>query len=102
VRTFHILRKISFDLRFSRPWLSLASWVSLHPRIMFRKGHSTRERYFIGGGFSNTDGGMILLEAADVEEAHKIARNDLLIERGIYRYDLFEWDLVVLSKDIND
>ncbi len=61
-----------------------------------------KERYFIGGGFSNTDGGMIILKAENIEEAQKIAQNDPLVERGIYRYDLFAWDLVVLSQDIVD
>lgn len=56
------------------------------------------ERYLIGGGFSNTDGGMILFEAEDYEEARKIAQNDPLMERGLYRYELFAWDLVVLSE----
>jgi len=58
-----------------------------------------RERYFIGGGFSNTDGGMILLEADNLEEAQKIFMNDPIIERGIYRFELFEWDIVVVSED---
>lgn len=58
------------------------------------------KRYFVGGGFSNTDGGMILLEAENFEEAQKIAQNDPLIERGLYQYELYVWDLVVLSKDI--
>ncbi len=57
------------------------------------------ERYFIGGGFSNTDGGMILLKAENFEEAQEIARNDPLVERGLYRYKLFAWDLVVLSEN---
>ena len=61
-----------------------------------------RERYVIGGGFSNTDGGMIVFEAKDFEEAQTIAQNDPLMERGFYRYELFAWDLVVLSKDIVD
>ncbi len=59
-----------------------------------------RERYFVGGGFSNTDGGMLLLEAENIEEAQKIVQNDPIVKRGYYRYELFEWDLVVLSKDI--
>ena len=61
-----------------------------------------RERYFIGGGFSNADGGMIVLESKGIEEAQKIAQNDPIIERGLYRYELFEWDLVVLSENIVD
>ena len=59
-------------------------------------------RYFIGGGFSNADGGMILLKAECLEEAQKVFQNDPIIERGLYRYDLFAWDLVILSEDIVD
>jgi len=61
-----------------------------------------RERYFIGGVFSNVDGAMCLIEAENFEEAQEIARNDPLIERGLYRYELFEWNLVVLSGDTGE
>ncbi|WP_228351166.1 YciI family protein [Variimorphobacter saccharofermentans] len=60
------------------------------------------ERYLVGGGFSNTDGGMLLFEAQSYEEAEQIVQNDPLIQRGIYRYELYVWDLVVLSKNIED
>ena len=62
--------------------------------------HTAKERYFIGGGFSNIDGGMILFEAEKFEEAQKIAQSDPIIEKGFYRYDLFAWDLTVLSEDL--
>jgi len=58
-----------------------------------------RERYFRGGGFSNIDGGMIIFEAENFEEAQGIAQRDPIIEKGFYRYELFTWDLVVLSED---
>jgi len=57
-------------------------------------------RYFIGGGFSNTDGGMCLFEAENFAEAQEISKNDPIIKKGIYRYDLFEWDLVVLTGSV--
>ena len=60
-----------------------------------------KARYFIGGGFLNIDGGMILLEAKDMEEAHELFRNDPIIKRGLYRYELYEWELVVLSETIS-
>ena len=56
------------------------------------------ERYFLGGGFSNTDGGMCLFEAANLEEARKFAQNDPIIEKGFYRYEIFEWKLMILSE----
>ena len=57
-------------------------------------------RYFIGGGFSNTAGGMIIFEAKNLVEAKEVADNDPLIKRNLYKYELFEWDLVILSEEI--
>ncbi|MCL2030078.1 MAG: YciI family protein [Oscillospiraceae bacterium] len=58
-----------------------------------------KERYFLGGGFSNTDGGMCLFEAQNIEDAQKVAQNDPIIEKGLYRSEIYEWDLAVLSED---
>lgn len=55
------------------------------------------ERYFVGGGFSNTVGGMIVFKAKNLAEAKEVAENDPLIKRNLYTYELFEWDLVILS-----
>lgn len=63
------------------------------------------ERFFVGGGFVNSVGGMILFKAKDFEEATEIADNDPLIKRDLYTYDLHEWDLVIVSnlnKDDNN
>lgn len=37
------------------------------------------ERYFVGGGFSNISGGMIIYEAKDLLEAKEVADKDPLI-----------------------
>lgn len=55
------------------------------------------ERYFVGGGFSNAKGGMIIFEAKDLEEAKMIAKKDPIIERGLFRVKVYEWDLLILS-----
>lgn len=55
------------------------------------------ERYFIGGGFANTKGGMIIFKAKDLQEAKIIAEKDPIIERGLYRVELYEWNLLILS-----
>ena len=55
------------------------------------------ERYFLGGGFTNTDGGMLLFQADSLEEAQKVSKNDPIINSGLYRCEVFEWELVVLS-----
>ena len=60
------------------------------------------ERYFIGGGFSNTDGGMCLFEAESLEEAQLIAQNDPIIEKDFYQCEIFEWNLVVVSEARGD
>ena len=63
------------------------------------------ERYFIGGGMVNTKeekDGMIgcLFEAENRGEAEIIIKNDPLIENGYYRYELYEWDMVIFSDSV--
>lgn len=55
------------------------------------------ERYFVGGGFANESGGMIMFEAKDLEEAKTIAEKDPIIQRGLFRVKIYEWDLLILS-----
>ena len=57
------------------------------------------ERYFIGGGFSNINGGMCLFDAQNIEDAQRVAQNDPIIKKGFYRYEIYEWELMVLSED---
>lgn len=45
---------------------------------------------------------MILLEAESTEEAKAIFDKDPIIERGHYRYELVEWDILLKSKAFND
>ncbi len=59
------------------------------------------ERDFIGGGFSNVPGGMIVFKARDLIEAKEIADNDPLMKRNLYRYEFFEWDIFILSEGNN-
>lgn len=56
------------------------------------------ERYFIGGGFNNTRGGMILFKAKDMDEAKEIAEKDPLIEKRFFAFELYEWELFILSE----
>lgn len=58
-----------------------------------------KERFFMGGGFTKKPGGMIIFEANNIEEAKKISNGDPLISRNLYRYDLIEWEMVILTKD---
>lgn len=57
-----------------------------------------KERYFRGGGFNNIKGGMIIFEAKDIHEARIIAEKDPLIKKNFYSFDLYEWELFILSK----
>lgn len=55
------------------------------------------ERYFLGGGFANSQGGMIIFKAKDLEEAKMIAQKYPIIERGLYSVEIYEWNLLILS-----
>jgi uncharacterized protein len=61
-----------------------------------------KERYFIGGGFSNANGGMIVFSADNLTEAQGIAQKDPIIERGLYRVEIYEWDLLILSENASN
>lgn len=52
---------------------------------------------FYGGGFINNPGGMIIFIAKDLIEAKKVAEGDPLIVRGLYKYELVEWEIVLSS-----
>ncbi|TDO73407.1 YCII-related domain-containing protein [Halanaerobium saccharolyticum] len=58
------------------------------------------ERYFIGGGFENEKGGMIVFKANNLKEAKEIAENDPLIKKSLYTYKIYEWNLLLLSEQI--
>lgn len=58
------------------------------------------ERFFIGGGFENKKGGMIIFKAKNLKEAKKIAKKDPLIKKALYTYKIYEWNLVLLSEKI--
>ena len=58
-----------------------------------------KERYCKLGVFTNAHGAMGLFEAASLEEAHELAKNGPLIVHGLYRYELYEWQVVIASED---
>lgn len=62
----------------------------------------SKERFFMGGGFVSSPGRMIIYEAANIDDAKRIASGDPLIERGLYRYEIHEWEMVILSKELKD
>ena len=62
------------------------------------------ERYLAAGVFGNMelgtmDGAMVLFEAKNLAEAQKIANDDPIIQRGYYRCDVYQWNVMLLSKD---
>lgn len=66
--------------------------------VKYLNGIAT-ERYFVGGGFANASGGMIIFKAKDLQDAKMIAEKDPIIQRGLYRVEVYEWDLLILSDD---
>ena len=62
------------------------------------------ERYLAAGVFGNMElgtmeGAMALFEAKDLAEAQKIANDDPIIQRGYYRCDVYQWNVMLLSKN---
>ncbi len=60
----------------------------------------SEQRFFMGGGFVKSPGGMIVYEADNMIDARVVAENDPLIKRGLYRYELLEWEMVLLSEEL--
>lgn len=55
-------------------------------------------RTFLGGGFVDAIGGMIIFEASTRKEAEEIASNDPIIKRVYYKYSLHEWEILLKGK----
>lgn len=65
-----------------------------------------KERYLIAGLLGNMetesiDGAMMLFEAKNIEEAQEIANNDPIIQRGFYRCEVHQWNVMLLSESNN-
>jgi len=58
-----------------------------------------KERYFKAGVFTNVHKAMVIFEAESMDEAHKLAQSGPLIKHGLYRYELYEWELMIASDD---
>ena len=54
------------------------------------KGHQAKTGYWAQFG-----GGMLLFQAASMDEAEAIVASDPLVENGCVKYKLYEWRLVV-------
>jgi uncharacterized protein YciI len=59
-------------------------------RELIAKGHQTRSGYWAHRG-----GGMMLFEAASMDEARAIVAGDPLVQNGCVNYQLYEWRIVV-------
>lgn len=57
--------------------------------------HLMRERKVIGGGFKNENGGMIIFECKNLDEAKKIVSRDPLIHRNLYSCTVHEWEILI-------
>lgn len=61
-----------------------------------------KERYLVAGLFGDMEkeemnGAMMLFEASSLEEAKEITEKDPIIERGFYRYELSQWNVMLVS-----
>jgi len=57
---------------------------------LIAKGHKARTGYWAKMG-----GGMLLFEAASMDEAQAIVAGDPLVKNGCVSYQLYEWKIVV-------
>ncbi len=57
---------------------------------LIANGHQARTGYWASRG-----GGMLLFEAASLEEAAAIVAQDPLVKNGCVNYKLYEWRVVV-------
>ncbi len=57
-----------------------------------------KDMTLVGGGYLNEPGGMVIFEAASLEDAHLITGQDPIIKSGHYGYDLKAWEVIVASK----
>jgi uncharacterized protein YciI len=67
--------------------------VSAHKefvRDLIAKGHKAQTGYWAEFG-----GGMLLFEAASLEEAKEIVARDPLIQNGCVEFELHEWRIIV-------
>jgi uncharacterized protein YciI len=59
-------------------------------RTLIAKGHQAKSGYWGCRG-----GGMMLFEAASMDEAQEIVTQDPLVMNGCVHYQLYEWRVVV-------
>jgi uncharacterized protein YciI len=59
-------------------------------RDLIAKGHQAKTGYWGGRG-----GGMLLFQAASIDEAKSIVAQDPLVQNGCVKYKLHEWCVVV-------
>ncbi len=57
---------------------------------LIAKGHKARTGYWAKMG-----GGMMLFEAASMDEAEAIVAGDPLVQNGCVNYQLYEWRIVM-------
>lgn len=57
---------------------------------LIAKGHKARSGYWASMG-----GGMLLFEAASMDEAKAIVVLDPLVQNGCVNYQLYEWRIVI-------
>ncbi len=65
-----------------------------------------KDRYLVAGLIGNMDmngidGAMLIYEAKDLKEAQEIAINDPIIKRGFYRCEVHQWNVMLISQNMD-
>ena len=69
--------------------------------VVAHLGQMAKERFYVGGIIPATGGAMTIFEAESMEEAEKVARmkDCPFVNKGYYRRELCEWNIVISSED---
>jgi uncharacterized protein YciI len=84
-------RFVRFDQKIGKEKLSETEFQA-HLEFMEK---SAEERSMMAGGFVGDPGGMVVFEAQSLKQARGWASRDPLFESGKYKFQLYEWSLVI-------
>lgn len=57
-----------------------------------RVNSNGKDKYLIGGGYFNKNGGSFVFKAKDLKEANAIAKNNMFAKNKLYSYELIILD----------
>ena len=65
----------------------------IRDHVAFLRKLDEEGKFLMGGPFTNYAGGMMVIKAADLEEAQKISANDPFVKQGVRTAEVRAWEL---------